>query len=101
MSSTLLFCYLLDVNIRSNRGVSALMLASVKGNWDVVKCLTRYEADIHVENNDKSDNALTMACLGNNTPYSYPSPNTLPSLPTHTTMLTHFLITLMACLLRG
>ena len=43
------------------------MLASVKGNWDVVKCLTRYGADIHVENNDKSDNALTMACLGNNT----------------------------------
>ena len=55
-----------DVNIRSKRGVSALMLSAVKGHFDCAKVLTRpqYGTDIHVENNDKSDNALTMACLG-------------------------------------
>jgi ankyrin repeat protein len=55
-----------DINLRSKRGVSALMLASVKGHLPVVLSLTRpeYGVDIHVENNDRSDNALTMACLG-------------------------------------
>ena len=55
-----------DINLRNSFGNTALMLACVKGHWDVVKCLTRpqYGTDIHVENNDKSDTALTMACLG-------------------------------------
>ena len=52
------------VNIVSKRGLSALMLAASKGHLDIVKCLTLHGADIHRENNDRTDNVLTYACLG-------------------------------------
>ena len=40
------------------------MLAASKGHLDIVKCLTSHGADIHRENNDRTDNVLTYACLG-------------------------------------
>ena len=42
-----------DLNRTSKRGVSALMLAAVKGHARIVKCLTDHNADIDVENNDR------------------------------------------------
>jgi ankyrin repeat protein len=53
-----------DLNQTSKRGVSALMLAAVKGHECIVKCLTEHNADINLENNDRTENALTMACQG-------------------------------------
>ena len=41
------------VNITSNRGVSALMLAAVKGHTKIVRCLTKNGAEIQIQNNEK------------------------------------------------
>ena len=55
------------LDVVSQRGLSAIMLAAVKGHVEAVACLTRYGADIHSQTADKTDNALTMACLGGKT----------------------------------
>ena len=52
------------VNMVSKRGLSAIMLAAGKGHVDIVKLLTHYGADIHQENNERTENVLTYACLG-------------------------------------